>query len=101
MNLTCPCRHGHIEVAKYLLELGPMAVCARDNYALRWACWNGHEALVTLLLAHAACVADRDFQPVKLAARNGHVGVLGLLLQVPGVNAAAEDNFAFRMVDSL
>lgn len=63
-----------------LLRLGA-DVHARSDYALRWACLNGHIRIVEILLAFGANIHAINDQSLCYACANGHVDVVELLLQ--------------------
>jgi hypothetical protein len=61
---------------------------------LWWATWNGHEAVVKLLLAKGAELEARDSEgqtPLSWASENGHEAVVLLLAQGAGLEARVED----------
>jgi hypothetical protein len=77
-------REGQVAVVKWLLEKGA-EIQVKDRYggALSWAAWNGHEAVVKLLLNNNADVDSKNIwqeTPLLCAAANGHEAVVKLLL---------------------
>ena len=63
---------------------------------LAWAAWNGHEAIVKLLLGRADIDPDKPREdgrtPLMLASCNGHEGVVKMLLGRDDVNPDKPDN---------
>ncbi|OWT42519.1 Ankyrin repeat protein [Pochonia chlamydosporia 170] len=113
--LSRAAERGHEAVVKLLLDKGADAE-AKDDYGqtpLSWAglvegedatghqtplslaAWNGHEAVVKLLLDKGADVEAKDEYgrtPLSLAAWNGHEAVVELLLD-RGADVEAKDEY--------
>jgi hypothetical protein len=71
---------------------------ADDNYAVRWAAWYGHLAVVDRLLQDKRVdPSARDNSAVRLAAQNGHLAVVERLLQDQRVDPSASNNYAVRL----
>jgi len=89
MALDVACAHDHERIAKALLdgkyEGRGAEVEALTNYGftpLMYACMNGHEGVVRLLLARGAKVATRSLgerTALSLATRYGHAACAALL----------------------
>ena len=89
--LHVACREGHSEVVNSLLLVGHEQkdglISAKDSQgsvALHYAVESGVQSIVeTLLLNGADPIAqkDNDVTPLHIAARGGHIGIAGLLLQ--------------------
>ncbi|KAK4182741.1 ankyrin repeat-containing domain protein [Podospora australis] len=78
--------NGHDEVVAFLLEKGA-DVSLPDNAgktALWWACWRGHDKIVSLLLdcgnAKVDCPELSGMMPLSAAAQKGHDKIITLLL---------------------
>ena len=67
-------RNGDIKLAKYFVEKG-VDFRARDNYAIRLACFNGHLKLVKYLVELGVDFRVYDNDPICLASRNGHLNI--------------------------
>ena len=82
---------------KLLLKEPLVDPCADNNYAIRWASWNGHVEGVKLLLndPRADLSADRNYA-ICLASRGGHVDVVKLLLDDPRIDPSDDINRAIR-----
>ncbi|KAI8616188.1 ankyrin repeat-containing domain protein [Chytriomyces sp. MP71] len=91
-------RRGHLSVVRLLLlDFGLVDPAVEDNYALKWACNNGHVEVARLLLADARTdPAAEASLGLKGAAENGHAEVVQLLLEDGRVDATAGGNFAAR-----
>ena len=67
----------------------------RGNTSLRWASGNGYEAVVRELLAHGADVnikAKDGSTPLMRASYEGHLTVVRLLCDAPGIDLAARSS---------
>jgi len=56
-----------------------------NNSLLHWACWKGHKNLANYLLEQKAQLelpGYKSYKPLHLAAENGHLGVVKLLIEV-------------------
>jgi hypothetical protein len=51
---------GYINVVRLLLESGKADIHAQDDYAIRYACANGHQEIVELLMLNGANVHALD-----------------------------------------
>jgi hypothetical protein len=82
---------------KLLLKEPLVDPCADNDYAIRWASWNGHVEGVKLLLndPRADLSADRNYA-ICLASRGGHVDVVKLLLDDPRIDPSGDINRAIR-----
>ena len=62
---------------------------------LAWAAWNGHEAVIEILLGREDIDPDKPGEagrtPLLQAARNGHEGVVRMLLGRDDVNPDKPD----------
>ena len=68
---------------------------ADDNYAIRWASFNGRLEVVKLLLADLRVdPSDISNYAIRWAARNGHLDVVRLLLADSRVDPSAGANYA-------
>jgi ankyrin repeat protein len=81
-----------------LLEIG-LAALLKDSYGqtpLSWAAWNGHEAVVKLLLKKGAEVDSKEGSYsrtlLSFAAESGHEAVVKLLLE-EGAEVDLKDSF--------
>ena len=73
---------GHVDVVATLLEYDA-EVDFQNDQALRRACWNGHLAVVEVLVANGANV-NAIFErktPLSIASTNGHLAVVEFLLE--------------------
>ncbi|KAJ0164028.1 Ankyrin-1 [Colletotrichum tanaceti] len=92
-------REGSVELVRLLLERRPDLVDARDKTgrtSLFYAAIQGRSEAVRLLLSHRASANATDrynASPLIAAARNGHAGVVEILLKEDGVvRLAHKDN---------
>jgi ankyrin repeat protein len=87
------------DITIYLLENGydPNLQDTHGQTPLSWAAWNGHEAVVKLLIGEHNIQADlKDSEhgqtPLSWATRNGHESVIKLLLESGKVDADSIDS---------
>jgi len=87
--LHCAALAGHAEISKLLLESGAnvhatvemgLELSRWDATVLHYAAVGGNPDVVKLLLAAGAKVHNAELTATNLAALNGHVGVLKVLL---------------------
>ncbi|KAJ3117817.1 hypothetical protein HDU96_005404 [Phlyctochytrium bullatum] len=73
---------------------------SRTDYALRWACMNGHAEILKMLLATGRCnPAAENNQAIALAAQEGRTECVRILLSLPpmaGVDPTTECDHALR-----
>ncbi|KAI8842061.1 ankyrin repeat-containing domain protein [Chytridium lagenaria] len=107
--MRCAAEFGRFGVLKLLLERGAKPG-ARSNHAIMVACRNGWENIVKLLLdwkpiiRHGGVVDSEDEVdpgignnfPLRIAASEGHIGVVRLLLRDMRVNPSADRSYALR-----
>jgi hypothetical protein len=88
---------GHLPAMQWLLERGaPLDREGRQWGALHYAVFNGHQQVVTELMARGANVnarAPNGATPLMLAAREGHEGLARALLEA-GANPALQSDWA-------
>ena len=119
MPLYAACSHGHVDVARLLLDNGAEVDRAQKDGAtpLHIACQNGHVEAVRLLLDNGAAVdrvdrADKyGVTPLYIAKYQGHSSIVALLedhLYKADIDATAPvatqtrgKNLANMMVDRL
>ena len=87
-------KRNDVKEVKQLLTNGAN-VHACDDYALRWASYDGHAEMVSLLLNAGANVHADDDDALRTASRNGHVEVVSLLLNA-GADVHAYYDYALR-----
>ncbi|OAL23237.1 hypothetical protein AYO22_06287 [Fonsecaea multimorphosa] len=79
---------------KYRASFQDIEIDHRDP--LSWACENGHESMVELLLEHGHHKVNSrdsvDMSPLHFAALNGHESIAKLLLADPAVEVNARDS---------
>ena len=91
--LVYAAEHGHAETVAFLAEAEGVDVGAMDGLALAKAAENGHADVVRVLAGTEGAYSDgRD--PVRAAAKNGHVEALKAVLEIPGAKVS---NMAIRM----
>ncbi|MEF8698798.1 MAG: ankyrin repeat domain-containing protein [Candidatus Accumulibacter sp. UW20] len=87
---------GHLEAVKWLLERGaPLDRQGQQWGALHYAVFNGHEKVVSDLLARGANVNARSpngSTPLMMAAREGHEGLARGLLEA-GANPKLQSDW--------
>ncbi|KAJ3101017.1 hypothetical protein HDU97_001717 [Phlyctochytrium planicorne] len=67
------------------------------NDALRWACMEGHDEVVKILLdSNRVDPSAESNEALRWASRNGHLKVVELLLATNKVDPSAEDHEALR-----
>ncbi|RYP71615.1 hypothetical protein DL769_004655 [Monosporascus sp. CRB-8-3] len=90
---------GSVEIVKLLLSSGRVDVNKADlsgRRALHYACENGHDSIVELLLP---VIDDHDVSdnsgttPLQCAVENGNVAVINLLFESGKVDVNSKDNF--------
>ena len=99
-ELHCVAFLGVDEIAEALLDIRDWDVDRADSWGctpLIWACKNGHEGIIRLLLDKGGASIDtkdtRDGQtPLSWAAQYGKEGAVKLLLGRGGVNRESRDN---------
>ena len=89
--LHVACREGHSEVVNSLLLVGheqkDRLITAKDaqgSVALHYAVESGVQSIVETLLLNGAdplATKNNEVAPLHIAARGGHIGIAGLLLQ--------------------
>ena len=93
------CRHGRIEIVKYLIGQRPIDVT--DGRAVSAAATAGHaETLEFLLDLDQYAIEQQGDAPLLLAAKNGHEAVVRILAQA-GANPNASDEQTGRTVMEL
>ncbi|KAJ3191773.1 hypothetical protein HK101_007427 [Irineochytrium annulatum] len=88
--------NGRDEVVRLLLDRRGVDIAAKDHYAIRHAVKNGHREVVELLLERGGDPSLDGCESVTWAAAYGHVEVIRLLLDHPGVDLSAHNNRAIR-----
>jgi hypothetical protein len=87
---------GHLEAVKWLIEHGaPLEREDKQWGALHYAVFNGHEKVVSDLMARGANVnarAPNGATPLMLAAREGHERLARVLLEA-GANTRSESDW--------
>lgn len=89
--------NGQVEIVKLLLTNHAIKVADKDNKNSVTALWiasqNGHAAIVKLLLikeASRSIINHTDlthgFTPLRVAAEQGHIGVVNQLLKLPDID---------------
>ena len=75
-------KQDNVLLVQRLLKHPEVDPAAKDNYAIRWAAYNGHVEVVKLLL-HDVRVdpSTENNLAIHWAAKRGHVKVVKLLLQ--------------------
>lgn len=82
------CTNGHLEAAKYLLELitddDEKKRCVRSNndYALKWSAHDGHLEAVKWLLSLGADVRTRNCEPFQFACIGGQLEIAKYILSL-------------------
>ena len=82
---TLAAMHGHMEALVCLVEAGAdVSHTAATHSAIRGAALHAHDAVITYLLEHRACIDCLSLgnrTPIMGAAMNGHVSTVQLLLK--------------------
>jgi ankyrin repeat protein len=97
-------RRGHTEVVRLILERGVDVFASVGDSkldALNYACMDGRNEVVELLLAAGAPLQgypDGDMTPLMWAARNGHLSTIRLLLD-RGADPSAITSQGQRAID--
>ena len=85
---------GILPIIKKLIEQGAN-IHAEDDYAIRWAAWNGHLETVKYLVSQGANVHAGNDKAIKWAAQNGHLETVKYLVS-QGANVSARDDYAIK-----
>ena len=96
--LACAAKHGHVEIAGYLLEEGAKleAIDGRGQTPLIWAVKRGCMNVVRLLIDNGANVNAHDNQngtPYTWALKRGHNAIVDLLIQTNLVSLEPQDKW--------
>ena len=83
------CKHGHLETAKYLLDLinkeeeeKNECVHAYCDSALRWSAKNGHLEVVKWLVNNGADIRVNNYQSFQFACLHGYLEIAKYLLNL-------------------
>jgi len=95
-TLIAASRDGIPELVELLLASRVVDPTANNNYPIRIAAANGHLSVVKLLLP-VTNPAARDNEALRIAAACGHTQIVDLILNHPATNPAARDNEALRL----
>ncbi|KAJ3256459.1 hypothetical protein HK103_005457 [Boothiomyces macroporosus] len=91
------CEHGHLEIAKLLIEQCNSDPAENDNYPLIYASMNGHFHVVEYLFTKNTDPSADQNAAIRYAAKNGHLNIVQLLLNDKRVNPADKDNYAIQL----
>jgi pheromone shutdown protein TraB len=86
------CRNGNIDKIKNS-TIPQDYITAVDNYAVRWAAYNGYLNIVVWLHEHGANITAQNNYAVRWAAQNGHLNIV-VWLHEHGADITVVDNFA-------
>ena len=78
--LFTACELRHLDVVKYLVEKGA-DIHAANDYALRYASFNGHLDVVKYLVEKGANIHAVDDYALRYAADNGRLDVVKYLVE--------------------
>ena len=89
-----PARTNNAVVIRDKVSLGAN-IHADCDYAVRYACENGHLDVVKYLVEFGADIHTNDNYAVKWASKNGHLDVVKYLVKL-GANIHANDDYAAK-----
>ncbi|KAI9341183.1 ankyrin repeat-containing domain protein [Obelidium mucronatum] len=84
------------DVARLLLSDETLCISMNENYLVRFMSSHGEYGLLVELLRRGADPSALDNEAFRLAAENGHVAVVKLLLEDERVDPSACGNFAVK-----
>jgi ankyrin repeat protein len=90
-------KNGHLQLVKEFIDDGAN-VRKFDDYALHWACGNGHFEMVKYLIEEvgANIESNRHFT-VEQAAQYGHLEILKYLCEKKNANFKCNNNYPLRV----
>jgi ankyrin repeat protein len=88
------CEHGLIKVVEALIK-SEVDVTINDNFAIRWASYNGQDTIVQLLIDVGADCTTCNNEAIRWASKNGHLKVVDILI-ANGADVTADCNEAIR-----
>ena len=100
------CKNGDVEIVQLILdctEFDPSEASMYVEYgdkngAIRWACCNGHIAVVDRLIQDRRVDPSGDDDgPIKISICQGYTDIVYLLLQDARVDPSANNNWAIRV----
>lgn len=74
------CQRGHLEIVKYLLDVGANVHVDHDS-PLQWASQRGDQDLAELLLERGANAQALNNCPLRLALHMGHKNIVRILME--------------------